>query len=112
MSLQATSDKLARLESELAQKTDELASQRRALESSWQENSENKRVVAELRAERDDLKRQIGEGTSRVLETEHTKKDIEQRELTLRQTSKQLQESLQRQMNEANAREERLQQEG
>jgi uncharacterized coiled-coil DUF342 family protein len=77
-----------------------------------QESSDNKRLIAELRAERDDLKRQIGEGTSKVLETEHTRKDIEAREQTLRQTSKQLQESLQRQMNEANAREERLQQEG
>jgi hypothetical protein len=33
---QATSDKLARLETELREKTEELASQRRAMENSWQ----------------------------------------------------------------------------
>jgi hypothetical protein len=34
------------------------------MEAAWAENNESKRVVAELRADRDDLRRQIGLGTS------------------------------------------------
>lgn len=105
---QASTDKLMKLEAEIAGKIDELASQRRALEAAWGDNTDLKRAVAELRAERDDFKRQIGEGTSRVMETESSRRDIEQREAVLRATNKQLQDSLQRQMNEASGREERL----
>jgi hypothetical protein len=39
----ASTEKLSRLESEIAVKTEELASQRRALDNAWAENSENKR---------------------------------------------------------------------
>ena len=95
---QASTDKLARLEAEIATKVDEIASQRRALDGAWAETNELKRTVAELRADRDDLRRQIGEGTSRVMETESSRRDIEQREAVLRATNKQLQDSLQRQV--------------
>jgi hypothetical protein len=42
------------------------------------------------------------------METESSRRDVEQREAVLRATSRQLQESLQRQMHEAAGREERL----
>jgi len=108
---QASADKLARLETELGSKGEEFASQRRALEGAWAETSELKRSVAELKADRDDLRRRIGEGTSKVMETESSRRDIEQREAVLRATSQQLQDSLQRQMQEAAHREERLREE-
>ena len=41
------------------------------------------------------------------METESSRRDIEQREAVLRATNKQLQDSLQRQMGEASVREER-----
>lgn len=108
---QATSDKLSKLETELNTKSDELSSQKRALENAWAESNELKRLVAELKADRDDLRRQIGLGTSKVMETESSRRDVEQREAVLRATSKQLQDSLQRQMQEASAREQRLREE-
>jgi hypothetical protein len=105
---QASTDKLSRLEGDIGSKAEELASQRRAMEAAWAEINESKRVVAELRADRDDLRRQIGLGTSKVMETESSRRDIEQREAVLRATNKQLQDSLQRQMQESGLREERL----
>ena len=105
---QASTDKLSRLEGDITSKADELSSQRRAMETAWAENNESKRLVAELRADRDDLRRQIGLGTSKVMETESSRRDIEQREAVLRATNKQLQDSLQRQMQESSVREERL----
>lgn len=108
---QASTEKLVRLEAELTSKTEEYASQRRALEGAWAEANELKRTITELKADRDDLRKRIGEGTSKVMETESSRRDIEQREAVLRATSKQLQDSLQRQMQESAAREERLREE-
>lgn len=105
---QASTDKLMRLEVEINTKNEEFASQRRALENSWNEINELKRIIAELKAERDDLRKRIGEGTSKVMETESSRRDIEQREAVLRATNKQLQDSLQRQMQESSQREDRL----
>ena len=105
---QASTDKLSRLEGDIGSKAEELASQRKAMEAAWAENNESKRIVAELKADRDDLRRQIGLGTSKVMETESSRRDIEQREAVLRATNKQLQDSLQRQMQESSVREERL----
>lgn len=108
---QASTEKLVRLEAELTAKTEEYASQRRALEAAWTEATDLKRTITELKADRDDLRKRIGEGTSKVMETESSRRDIEQREAVLRATSKQLQDSLQRQMQESAAREERLREE-
>jgi chromosome segregation ATPase len=108
---QASSDKVSKIEIELNTKHDEIVNQKRALETSWAECNELKRSVQELKAERDDLRKQIGEGTSNMRETESSRRDIEQREAVLRATSKQLQESLQRQMQESSGREERLREE-
>lgn len=105
---QASSGKLMKLEAELASKAEEIASQKRALETSWADANELKRSIAEMKAERDELRRRIGEGTSRVMETESSRRDIEQREAVLRATNQQLQDSLQRQMQETVGREERL----
>ena len=107
----ASTDKLAKLEGELAAKLGEIASQKTALETAWSDNGELKRALAELKADRDDLRKQLGEGNSKVIETESSRRDVEQREAVLRATNKQLQDSLQRQMQEANTREERLQNE-
>jgi predicted nucleic acid-binding Zn-ribbon protein len=107
----ASTDKLAKLENELASKINEILSQRTALETAWSDNGELKRALAELKADRDDLRKQLGEGNSKVIETESSRRDVEQREAVLRATNKQLQDSLQRQMQEANTREERLQNE-
>ena len=108
---QASSEKLSKLEAEIASKTDELMVQRRALETAWAEINDYKRSLAEMRAERDEAKKRLGEGASRVMETESTRKDMEQREAVLKATNKQLQDSLQRQMQESNIREERLREE-
>jgi chromosome segregation ATPase len=105
---QASAEKLRILESEVLTKTEELNSQRKALETSWGESSDLKRTVAELRAEIDDLRRKLGEGTNKAMETESGRRDIEQREAVLRATNKQLQESMQRSMQESSQREERL----
>jgi len=105
---QASTDKLMKLEAEINTKNEEFASQRRALENTWNEINELKRIIAELKAERDDLRKRIGEGTSKVMETESSRRDIEQREAVLRATNKQLQDSLQRQMQETSQREDRL----
>jgi predicted nucleic acid-binding Zn-ribbon protein len=45
------------------------------------------------------------------VETESSRRDLEQREAILRATNRQLQESLQRQMDESSAREERMREE-
>lgn len=108
---QATTDKLNKLEAETVAKSDELTSQRKALEGSWAESADLKRLLAELRAEAEDLRRQLGEGSSRVQETESSRRDIEQREAVLRATNKQLQDSLQRSMHDCSQREERLREE-
>jgi TATA element modulatory factor len=50
-------------------------------------------------------------GANRATETESFRRDLEQREAILRATNKQLQDSLQRQMNESNMREERMREE-
>jgi hypothetical protein len=66
---------------------------------------------AEMRAERDELRRQIGAGASKVMEIDQFRREVEQREAVSRATSKQLQDSLQRQMQESGVREERLREE-
>ncbi|RYH18918.1 hypothetical protein EON65_26725 [archaeon] len=65
-------------------------------------------MIIELKAERDDLRKQLGEGTSKVMETESNKRDIEQREAVLRATSRQLEDTLKQSMADHNQREERL----
>jgi hypothetical protein len=104
----ASTDKISKVEAELSSKAEELQTQRKALETAWADNSELKKLVSELKAEKDDLKKQLGLGTSRVLETESSRRDVEQREAVLRATSKQLEETLRQQMLESNLREERL----
>lgn len=108
---QASQDKLVKLEAELAGKVDELGVQRKALESAWSEISELKKMISELKAEKDDLLTQIGAGANKVVATESTRRELEQREAILRATNKQLQDSLQRQMSETVAREERMREE-
>jgi len=48
---QASSEKLAKLEADLNAKSEELASQRRALENSWSENNDLKRSIAEMKVQ-------------------------------------------------------------
>jgi myosin heavy subunit len=59
---QSSQDKITKLENEVNGKTDELSIQRKALESSWNENNDLKRTIAELKAETDSLRSQIGLG--------------------------------------------------
>lgn len=108
---QASNEKMMRLEAEINARSEELVSQRKALEVAWSESNEAKRVLVEVRAERDELKRQLGEGNSKFMETESSRRDVEQREAILKATSKQLQDSLQRQQSDFAAREERLREE-
>ena len=82
-----------------------------ALESAWEEVKEGKREMAVLRAELEEVQRQLGEGTNRLKETDDIKRDVESREAMLRASNAQLQESMQRQMNESSLREERLREE-
>ena len=60
---QASQDRITKLEAELQSVSEEMASQRRALESAWSENNELKRMVAELKTEKEDLRGQIGMGS-------------------------------------------------
>ena len=108
---QASNEKMMRLEAEINARSEELVSQRKALEVAWSESNEAKRVLVEIRAERDEFKRQLGEGNSKFMETESSRRDVEQREAILKATSKQLQDSLQRQQSDFAAREERLREE-
>lgn len=61
---QSSQDKIGKLETELSAKIDELSIQRKALETSWNENNDLKRSIAELNAECDSLKSQIGLGNT------------------------------------------------
>jgi len=108
---QASTDKMTKLEAEVKQKTEEIVSQKKALESAWMETKDLKKCTIELRAERDDLQRRVGEGNSLAKETETYRLDSERREAVLQATTKQLEESLNRHMQESAAREERLREE-
>jgi allophanate hydrolase subunit 2 len=59
---QSSQDKISKLENEVLGKNDELTIQRKALESSWNENNDLKRTIAEIKAECDSLRSQIGLG--------------------------------------------------
>ncbi|CAE7668679.1 LAMB1, partial [Symbiodinium microadriaticum] len=89
---QASQDKITKLEADIQSMAEEIASQRRAMESAWNENSELKRKVTDLKAEKEDLRGQLGMGASKANETESFRRDLEQREAILRATNKQLQE--------------------
>lgn len=106
-----SSERLVRVEAELAARTEELASQKKALESAWAETGELKRLLTEARAERDEFKSQTSEDFGRLQGMDELKRQYEQREAVLRTTSKQMQDTLQRQMQEASSREERLREE-
>jgi DNA repair exonuclease SbcCD ATPase subunit len=81
------------------------------LEHAWSELSEAKRAQQEQRGECDELRKQLGEGASRAMNTESMRREVEQREAVLRATSQQLQDQLQRSMRDAAAREDRLSEE-
>lgn len=59
---QNAQDKIYKLEAEVSTLSDELATQRRALESAWSDNSDLKRTVSELKLEKEELRGQIGMG--------------------------------------------------
>lgn len=107
----ASTDRLTRLEQDLQTSHDEQLATRKALEHAWSELSEAKRAQQEQRGECDDLRKQLGEGASRVMNTESMRREVEQREAVLRATSQQLQDQLQRSMSDAAAREDRLREE-
>lgn len=107
----ASSDRLMRLEADLQASHEEQATTRRALETAWSDLAEQKRLLSESKGEADDLRRQLGEGASRVMSTESLRREVEQREAVLRATSQQLQEQLSRVMSEAAQREERIREE-
>ena len=108
---QASMERLAKLEAELSTKNEELTNQKRALDNAWSELADLKRANAEIRAERDSVIKSDGTKEGRILEQETLVRDLEQREAVLRATNKQLQDSLQRQMNDSTAREDRLREE-
>ena len=105
---QASADKLQKLEAEVSTKNEELNSQRKALEVAWAESTELKKELRNERAEIESLKRELGEGHNLSQQKEVGLRDVEQREAVLRATNKQLQDNLQRHMNESSSREERL----
>jgi hypothetical protein len=105
---QTASEKVTKLESEIISKNDELLNYKRSIENTWAENNEFRKLLNEKISEINELKKQLGENTSKVLETESTRRDVEQREAILRATSKQYQENLLQQMQEKASIEERL----
>jgi septal ring factor EnvC (AmiA/AmiB activator) len=66
---QSSQDKITKLENELNAKIDENSVQRKALETSWNDNNDLKRTLAELKAECENLRSQIGFGKSLSLST-------------------------------------------
>lgn len=108
---QASMERLAKLEAELATKSEEILNQKRVLDAAWSEATELKRAAAELRAERDNMKKHTGAKEEKIAEREAAMRDLEQREAVLRATNKQLQDSLQRQMADFSVREDRLREE-
>lgn len=103
-----SNDRLRTLETELGIKLDELVSQKRALDASWAENGELKRQLTEAKLELDEVRMVASEGVGRLQGLDEVKRQYEQREAVLRSTAKQMQDTLQRQMEEATSREERL----
>jgi septal ring factor EnvC (AmiA/AmiB activator) len=61
---QSSQDKITKLENELNAKIDENSVQRKALETSWNDNNDLKRTLAEIKAECENLRSQIGFGKS------------------------------------------------
>lgn len=108
---QQSAERLAKADAELNARASELASARKIAEAAISDSTQNKRTMHELQAQVEMLKQQLGEGENRVQQTASTIKETEQREAVLRATNQQLQDSLQRHMAEAHAREERLHQE-
>lgn len=108
---QASTDKISKVENELVAKVAELTNTKNALEQAWTEAKSVKRILNEHKATIDDLQRQLGEGHTALQETDSSVRDMESRESMLRATTSQLQDTLQRQMNESTAREERLREE-
>ena len=104
----ASNDRLVRLESELNLKIEELVSQKKALDTAWAENGDLKRMLSQALTERDEIKVRVDEELSKIQGAEDLRRQYEHRESVLRATSKQMQDSLQRQMEEASAREARL----
>lgn len=107
----ASTEKIAKLENELVEKSNEILNFKKTIENSWNECNELKKVVNDLKGERDELQKELGHGANKVVETESTRRDLEHREAILRATNKQLQDSLQRQMQESVGREERMREE-
>lgn len=100
-------DKIYKLEGEVTSRMEELTTQKRALEASWNEVTECKRAINDLRVEKEDLVARLGQGTDQVLANEGVKRDAEQREAILRATNEQLQDQLARYSEEASVRDER-----
>jgi chromosome segregation ATPase len=69
---QQTNDKFAKLELEISVKATELDSQRKALETATNDQNELKRYLLEMKNERDEYKRQLGEDASKFSENEST----------------------------------------
>jgi predicted nucleic acid-binding Zn-ribbon protein len=61
---QNAQDKICKLEAEASSLSEELATQRRALETAWSDNTDLKRAISELKAEKEDLRGQVGVGES------------------------------------------------
>jgi myosin heavy subunit len=108
---QASMERLAKLEAELAVKVEELGQQKRALDAAWTENADLKRVITDLRAQREDAKTNSDDVVRKMSDLEAQLRDIEQREAVLRATNKQLQETVQRHTAESAMREDRLREE-
>ena len=104
----SSSDRLRRVESDLCSRNDEVAAQKQALELSWAEIVALKRQLADAVAEKESILKQKIDDENRIVGIGDLRKQFEEREAVLRVTSQQLQESLQLQMQESNAREERL----
>jgi myosin heavy subunit len=108
---QASMERLAKLEAELTVKAEELGQQKRALDAAWTENADLKRVITDLRAQREDAKTNSDDVVRKMSDLEAQLRDIEQREAVLRATNKQLQEAVQRHTAESAMREDRLREE-
>ena len=104
----SSNERIQRMEAELSTKTEEVLSLKKALDTAWTENGDLKRLLAEAQAERDEVRARVEEELGKIKGAEDLRRQYEQREAVLRATSKQMQDSLQRQMEEASAREARL----
>ncbi|CAM9821140.1 unnamed protein product [Discosporangium mesarthrocarpum] len=102
---QASSHKLTQVEKELEKVREESANRKAALDKSWMEIKDMKRVVMELRADNEALAKRVDATAKMEEEAESSRRGWEQQKSILLSTQAQLEDALARAREEADQRE-------